>query len=810
MALAGSLRAGQIEAPVSGEFTPGNQTGVIGSNLGAPAPIQLLVPALTGGAVPTITSAISIAPVAQTNALRPIEIAAIPVLPMPAVPIQAAKAAASPATKSGPPSLNMTPDAPPESNIDAGRTLFDQGADRPTGFNRGNGQAVDPNLLPPDIYSPQIMLDARRSGRVFEVNASNLNRMKPGVQHNFVIVKNPDGTIVMTMGRLDIAKETGVKHVALGDGRAVLFSGGARIDPATGRPVLDFNSGMYSRAGLDARWAPTPDNARALAAHAEAILRTPVDIQDHFTKQLIEFRTAPPNAVAQGGVLGKIRNFLSLGEAVPAWPGKADDIVRIGRVKTALGHRAGDGGTSTVWQSRDRNYAIKILYPGARDLPGVNEEAATLRAIAGSDLPVAKLIAESRDGSVQVKEFVEGESAYGLMTRGVFARQHVEGWPELAAKLIRAGVTADLAPGNLIWQHWRSRWMIVDAGELKDGGPGEVLKQLLTPNFLKAGLDAGAFLSGLRARLGPDSPQWAKTLTAMGADPALAKFRSSLTTYDARRTNAPAITFAAAPKASGGLDDSVVSPRELNKRLGYDPTLTKVKIKLHGDDPGKLNTVILSVEEPGKPKLILKTAGWNIIRNEAAARRLARRFFGRYFRVPASLSVQNGFDSYMAMEKADATPSYYKNAFTLEQRVAVALFIRTFGISDVNQGNVLVAHDGDLPWIIDFEQAFGRAGPDSGRHIPDERIALEKPWMSLQARNHIEDYQLGIRAWRAEMAKPENQRAIQADLEISGFTKPEAELLLTRFNANAADLDWTLQNDADFVNQFVDRNAAHR
>lgn len=27
---------------------------------------------------------------------------------------------------------------------------------------------------------------------------------------------------------------------------------------------------------------------------------------------------------------------------------------------------------------------------------------------------------------------------------------------------------------------------------------------------------------------------------------------------------------------------------------------------------------------------------------------------------------------------------------------------------------------------------------------------------------------------------------------------------------NAADLDWALQNDADFVNQFVDRDAAQR
>jgi hypothetical protein len=511
-----------------------------------------------------------------------------------------------------------------------------------------------------------------------------------------------------------------------------------------------------------------------------------------------------------GGLWSKVRSLLPFGETVPAWPGKEGEAVRIGRVKTALGRHAGDGGTSTVWSSPNEQFAIKIFHPGARAVPGVEEEAATLRAIAGSDLPVAKLVAENRDGSVQIKEFIVGASAHELLPQG-YAHQHAEGWSELAAKLIGAGLTADLVPGNLIWQHWRSRWVIINAGGLKDGGPAAVLKQLLTPRTLEAGVDASAFLSGLRARLGPDSTQWRRTLTEINTDPALARLRDALTTYDVRLANAPIITFEPAPQAPGGhLDDAVVSHQELRERLGYDPLRTKTKYKLHGEDPGKLNTLVQDIIEPGKPPLILKTAEWRIIRNEAAARRLARRFFGRYFRVPASLSVQNGRESYMAMEKAPASPSS-RGAFDLPQRVAAALFIRTFGIGDVNPGNVLASHEkGALPWLIDFEQAFSRIGPNSGKHFPDERIALEKPWMSLQIHNHIEDYQPGIRAWRVELAKPANQNAIAADLVASGYSQQDAARLLAVFNANAADLDWTLQNDADFVNQFVDRNAADR
>ncbi len=650
LALSAPLRAGQIQGPVSGDIQLGNQSGSVGSNLGAPTPIQLSIPSLTGSGTPTLASALTpapilIQPVAQAAAIQPLTVkaAAIPVLPNSAAAPVKPQALAE-ALKSAP----SAPNASPEVGTDPGRALFDQGAARPD--------------------------------------------------------------------------------------------------------------------------------------------ETPA---------------------ASAGLWGKVKNYLSLGELAPAWPGKAGDAVRVGRYKTALGKPVGEGGTSKVWQSQDGHYALKLIHPGAMALPGVREEAEILRAIGKSDLPVAKLLAESHDGKVLVKEFIEGSTAHELLTRGAFSRSQAVGWPELAAKLIQGGITADLARGNLVWQHWRSRWVIVDAGSLTDAGPRPVLDQMMAPELLaRAGVDPVVFLSGLRARLGPDSGVWAKTLETLRSSKSAAQPLAALARLDAAPAG-PALTFGPAPKGPAALDDTIVGGAEVSKRLGYDPLFAKTKNKLHGDDPGKLNTTILSVEQPGKTPVVVKIAQWDIIRNEVALRRIARRFFGRYFRTPASVAVDRGSDSYMVMEKLDASPSYYKDALTLEQRVAAALFIHTFGISDVNPGNVLSPVKGGLPWLIDFEQAFSRAAPVAGR-IPDERIALEMPWMSRTSRNRVEDYQPGVRAWRAFFAKPETRAAILSDLAASGFTPADAAALLARFDLNVADLDWTLQNDADFVNQFSDRNAAQR
>ncbi len=292
LALVLPASAGQIEAPVNARRAPGSQAGSIGAAAGAPLPIQLSVPSLTAVSAPGLAPVLAAAPApVQAAAIQPVRTAAAPVPVLPAsalapvqpralaqarMPAAAAPGAAGPGAAIG---------------VDAGRILFD----------RGPGKVLDPDLLPEGIYSPEIMSAAREAGLVYELTPATLRRMKPGVEHNYVIVRNPDGTIAMTVGRLAAGnvKETGVKHVALGGGRAVLFSGGARVDPVTGRPSLDFNSGMYSQVGLDPAWEPTPANARSLAAHAQAILGAPVDVVDHFEKRPVAFRS--PRSVVRRG-----------------------------------------------------------------------------------------------------------------------------------------------------------------------------------------------------------------------------------------------------------------------------------------------------------------------------------------------------------------------------------------------------------------------------------------------------------------------------------------------------------------------------
>lgn len=328
MGLSCAVRAGQIEGPVSGQAAPGAQTGAIGSSLGAPAPVQLSVPSLSASGTPTLANVLAPAPnLAQPAAVdpaaaRPAAVSPAVLRPTSTLPLKARPQAARPGTPTAAvPSLPGSAVAPakprvigghiltapsktddsPEAGGDAGRILFDQGAAReagagvpqPTGFERrGTGKVIDPGHLPEEVYTPEIMRKARSSGVVFEADAASWKRMKPGVAHNYVITRNPDGTITMTVGRLDPANEmeTAVKHIALGEGRAVLFSGEARVDPETGRLRLDFNSGMYSQVGLDPRWKPNVKNARALAVHAGAILGTQVDVFDHVRNRPIRIR----------------------------------------------------------------------------------------------------------------------------------------------------------------------------------------------------------------------------------------------------------------------------------------------------------------------------------------------------------------------------------------------------------------------------------------------------------------------------------------------------------------------------------------
>lgn len=213
----------------------------------------------------------------------------------------------------------------------------------------------------------------------------------------------------------------------------------------------------------------------------------------------------------EGNLWAMVKSWLPIGDRIPSWPGRPGEKVRLKGRTLRLDRPLADGGGSRVWRTNDRDLVVKILHPEFRSLPHYADEAALLRSIKDADIPHSRLLAASSDDSVMVKEFIEGEGAAELLGRG-FTNLQKEGWAELASKLVRAGVTADLTPGNLVWEHRKTRWTIVDAGGITPGGPAETLDQLMTRSAEIAGIDPSAFLSGMRSRLGPDSPQWARVL----------------------------------------------------------------------------------------------------------------------------------------------------------------------------------------------------------------------------------------------------------------------------------------------------------
>jgi hypothetical protein len=506
------------------------------------------------------------------------------------------------------------------------------------------------------------------------------------------------------------------------------------------------------------------------------------------------FDAAAPAKKDGVGVWARIKGWAGLGDRVPAWPGSPGDDVRLGGRTYVLGYPLAEGAASHVWRSAGGDYVVKILNPNS-----AGGEAALLRTLKGSDIPHARLVAASADGRVMVKEHLDGPGAVELLGKG-FSPHQREGWAELGAKMIRAGMSANLAPENLIWPRWGERWMIADANGVAGGAPDQVVGQLLSPAARRAGVDAGEFLSGLRGRLGPYSPAWAKTLSALRASPRFESDLAALAEHDRGLPAPPEVVFAPAAEPAR-FPDKLGAAGDAAKALGFDPLTNESRRALHTDDPGKTNTRVFAVEPEGHEPVAVKIAKWSIIRDELAVRRVIRRWFGRYFDTPSAFGVKAGADSSLVMEYKPGSRAYAANPLTREQRAALAVLVHAFGISDMNPGNVLFPPQG-RPVLIDFEVALNRSTPNAGR-IGDEGIALEMPWMSRFELNRAEDYQPAVRAWRALLSKPESSAALLDDFRAAGFSSDDAAELVEVVKRNTADLDWAIQNDVDFVNQFV-------
>lgn len=532
--------------------------------------------------------------------------------------------------------------------------------------------------------------------------------------------------------------------------------------------------------------APTPDAAKPRES-AEALSLS--------SRSLFDGAGAKVRNAAFDAVLAPARSLWSAARGLlrgadqaPAFPPKPDQTVRVAGKSYKLGRLIA---STPEWSLHEPagfsrpEEAILVFAPEAKG--AFEKERAALEALARTEVPHPQLKAAGDGVLVLVQRNLDGWKTKDLLAKGL-SRSQANGLADLAARLIRAKSTADLTPDNTLWEHWRGWWALKRGTGWRAGSVSDVLGQLWA--WEGAVPDRAAFLSGLRGRLGPDSEEWRR----VAAEPDLKEGLSELSRRDAARAPPAPLIFGPGARRPA-LADELVSPRELVKRLGYDPFSVKERYALHADDPGKLNTTVTMLEPKGKLKTVFKGAASDIVQNELFVRKVVRAYFGRYFETPGALAVLRGFDSYMVMEVAGGGKSYSGPRLTREQRAALALLVHTFGLGDMNPGNVLY---GEPTWLIDFEQALSRHGPVPNR-LPDEGILLEMPWVDAEEPPPVEDFLPAVRQWRTFFGRAETQRAVEKMLGESGFGPQEIGRAMAVFRANVAGLEGTLQADVDFA-----------
>lgn len=503
-------------------------------------------------------------------------------------------------------------------------------------------------------------------------------------------------------------------------------------------------------------------------------------------------------AATRGGFLDALKAALPWGERAPAYPGAAGDRVRLGRYKLELHDALSRGPNAVVWGvPGGRDYAVKLFRAESRPAAAAEREL-LLRIKDDKNIQHARLLESSADGLALLKERYEGETTAALLARARFQPHETGYWADFAAGLLRAGVTADLSPSNILRTRASSKFVLLEAAGVRAAPARETLAALLDPALLgKAGVEPAAMLAMIRGRLGPDSPLWRGVLKEASAVPALAPALASLAAADAARPAPRRYPFGeAAPARSGALTDEVVTAKELVKRLGFDPWQAKSKSRfVH--DANKLNTELYTVKEPGKPELFLKRADWWMIQRELAVRRIITRFFGHWFDVPHALAVNAGRESYLVMEKAGGS-AHGQGNLTVEQRVAFAVLANALGLYDVNEGNVLYPFPpAKKVTLLDFEQALGRRSPVPGRATFIEEL----PWLDRRKRMDVEDFHDGVRAWRAFFSRPGAAQALSADLAAAGYEPAQAAYLSSIVAANTEELHATIQDEVEYGNR---------
>jgi len=482
-------------------------------------------------------------------------------------------------------------------------------------------------------------------------------------------------------------------------------------------------------------------------------------------------------------------------DELPSWPGKPGDTLRVRGFKHALGTKVSQTQESSLYKVQwERTLHVK-LFSSFEDF---SLERARLEDLAKTSLPHTRLIfADPRTLSLAL-DIPEEHSSMSLAA-GQLQPHQKNALADLAVRLILEGRRARIGPKNLRWDHSAAtNWVILDA-DAPRSAPDKALAEFLRPELLAlARIDPVEFLSALRGRLGPDSAHWKALLSSK--DAAVREAVSALLRADSLRPKPPSLRFLSeAPDPR--FNESWTRPSDLKKLLGEDPLSIPLSIALHGDDPGKLNTVVREVRlKSGKP-IVLKTSDLEVVRNELFMRKAVRRWFSAYFDTPHAAAVLDGREGTLVMEKSPGSRSYTGgNDMRMDQRIALALLAHTFGLWDMNTGNVLYS-DGKKPVLFDFEQALGTHRP--AQRLGIQSILEEMPWVNGRNLPSIEDCAPAIRAWRSLMADPAVRQELSRMLLETGWTPAQVQERLSHIDNNLSQLDWLILSDLEFARAFA-------
>ena len=499
------------------------------------------------------------------------------------------------------------------------------------------------------------------------------------------------------------------------------------------------------------------------------------------------------------GAFHRLRRGFQGEDKVPGFPGAVGESVRLGAKRYRLEKALPAPEGQALFMDRSASHEPTFLrFYSAEEAGRYELQRQALLDLAKTDIPHARLVAAHDAGRLLVQETFEENESFRLVSGKPMSYGQRNAFGDLFYKLVALGKTVDLSPANLKWSHWRGHWALKDAESYEDGAAWDALGQWLFDGRAEAhGADPVELLAGLRGRFGPDAPAWKRIVEEGRSISAAKRLLDALGRRDAARAPPPSLSFKSARAPNEWLRDALIDESEMRRRFGFYP-LKQKGVNLHFDK-GKLNTSIMQIGSEGSP-WVRKIASQEIIRNELFMRKVVHRWFGEYFDAPWSVARYNGYDSYMMMEKVDGS-HWGRGRMGVEQRVALAILMNTFGIGDVNLGNILSSRSSKKPVLIDFEQALSRSHPVTNR-IPDEGILTEMPWVDARGPVESEEYQAGIAHWRELFSSPAARAELRMMLREVGFTDPETAAMERRFEENVRNLPYTLQADVEFANYF--------